>query len=100
MTKSAITIKSKRNNGRKQYKGGEHIHIAVTRDFADTATEFFTLCKSYNFNPSDVIRTNIGNWLEKQKKLQEQYTNSEFYQNQIVAEIVEAYPWLRKTLKV
>jgi len=74
VTRNETDTSRKRNNGRKQYKGGEHIHIAVTRNFADMATEFFTFCKTYNFNPADVIRSNIGSWLEKQGKLQEQYT--------------------------
>jgi len=98
MTKKGT--KRRKNNGQKKYKAGQHIHIGVTKDFTDTATEFFAFCKTYSFNPAEVIRNNIESWLEDQKKLQGQYKTSESYQNEVVAGIVEIYPWLKKALEV
>lgn len=53
----------------KQYQAGDQINIAVTKDFAPVAEEFFRFCEEHQFNPSEVIRTAIANWLEDKKKL-------------------------------
>ena len=83
----------------KEYRAGDQIHITITQGFADAATEFFAFCKKHQFNPSEVIRGGMKTWLERQKKIQEQYEKSEFYQNEIISDIVEAYPWLKETLR-
>ncbi len=83
----------------KKYRAGDQIHITVTRDFADNATEFFAFCKKHHFNPSEVIRACMKTWLDRQRKVQEEYEKSEFHKNEVVADIVEAYPWLTETLK-
>ncbi len=57
----------------KEYRPGDQIHISVTRDFSETATEFFAFCREHNFNPSEVIRDSIREWLEKQKEIQRMY---------------------------
>ena len=45
------------------------------------------------------FRGSMKDWLGKQKKIQELYEESEFKKNEIVAEIIETYPWLKKTLE-
>ena len=83
----------------KAYRAGDQIHITITQGFAETATEFFNFCKKHQFNPSEVIRSGMKNWLEKQKKVQEQYEQSEFHRNEVLQEIVESSPWLKETLR-
>ena len=60
-------------NGRspKRYRSGDQIHIAVTQNFEDVATDFFQFCKENHYNPSEVIRSCMETWLEKQKRLKE-----------------------------
>ena len=53
----------------KHYKSGDQIHIAVTQNFEDVATEFFLFCKENHYNPSEVIRSCMESWLAKQKRL-------------------------------
>ena len=55
----------------KQYKSGDQIHIAVTQNFEDVATEFFLFCKENHYNPSEVIRSSMESWLVRQKRLKE-----------------------------
>lgn len=55
----------------KHYKSGDQIHIAVTQNFEDVATEFFLFCKENHYNPSEVIRSCMETWLAKQKRLKE-----------------------------
>jgi len=83
----------------KEYRAGDQIHITITQGFADTATEFFAFCKNHQFNPSEVIRSGMKTWLEKQKLIQEQFEKSEFYKNEVIKDIVEAYPWLKETIR-
>ncbi|MEM2899449.1 MAG: hypothetical protein QXT63_01535 [Thermoplasmata archaeon] len=59
---------------------GDQIHIVVTKDFAPIANDFFRFCAEQGYNPSQIIRSAITNWLrEKMKekrpidKLVEQY---------------------------
>jgi len=53
------------------YKGGEQINIAVTKDFAPIATEFFRYCLEKGYNPSEIIRMLIASWLKQKKELDE-----------------------------
>jgi hypothetical protein len=55
----------------KHYKSGDQIHIAVTQNFEDVATEFFLFCKENHYNPSEVIRSSMETWLTRQKRLKE-----------------------------
>ncbi|MBN1540409.1 MAG: hypothetical protein JW939_09715 [Candidatus Thermoplasmatota archaeon] len=55
----------------KVYKSGDQIHIAVTRNFEDTATEFFRFCKDNHYNPSEVIRSCMEQWLNRQQRIKE-----------------------------
>jgi hypothetical protein len=55
----------------KHYKSGDQIHIAVTQNFEDVATEFFYFCKENHYNPSEVIRSCMESWLSRQKRLRE-----------------------------
>lgn len=57
----------------KSYQAGDQIHISITQDYVDTATEFFRLCTKYHYSPSEVIRGNISEWVEETKKMFEQY---------------------------
>jgi len=60
----------------KVYKSGDQIHIAVTQNFEDTATEFFRFCKENHYNPSEVIRSSMDQWLQKQKRIKEMMEGS------------------------
>ena len=55
----------------KVYRSGDQIHIAVTRNFEDTATEFFRFCKDNHYNPSEVIRSCMEQWLKRQQRIRE-----------------------------
>ncbi|HHD15577.1 MAG TPA: hypothetical protein ENK47_02595 [Euryarchaeota archaeon] len=55
----------------KVYKSGDQIHIAVTQNFEETATEFFKFCKDNHYNPSEVIRSCMEQWLDKQVRIKE-----------------------------
>jgi hypothetical protein len=55
----------------KVYRSGDQIHIAVTQNFEDTATEFFMFCNQNHYNPSEVIRSCMEQWLERQKRIKE-----------------------------
>jgi hypothetical protein len=52
--------------GYKTYKPGDPIHIVVTQDFVDTANDFFSYCKDKGYNPSQIIRQAMGEWLRNQ----------------------------------
>jgi len=60
---------SKRTN--KVYRPGDQIHIAVTQSFEDTATDFFRFCNDNHYNPSEVIRSCMEQWLERQRRIKE-----------------------------
>ncbi|MCU0798483.1 MAG: hypothetical protein MUC62_02280 [Candidatus Thermoplasmatota archaeon] len=55
----------------KVYRPGDQIHIAVTQNFERTATEFFDFCNTNHYNPSEVIRSCMEQWLERQQKLRD-----------------------------
>lgn len=55
------------------YRAGDQIHVAVTAEFAPVATEFFHFCRRNHFNPSEVIRGAIAQWLQKQKEMDRLY---------------------------
>ena len=60
----------------KSYKSGDQIHITITQDFVETATEFFRLCTKYHYSPSDVIRGNIAEWVDQTKEMVMQYEHA------------------------
>ena len=84
----------------KPYKAGDQIHITVTQDFAVLATEFFRFCKRNHYSPSDVIRGGMVTWLDKTKKMVEQYENSDLSKELIIEEILTDYPWLKGSLNI
>lgn len=51
---------------RKKFKQGDQINIIVTNDFADTANQFYKICKEHHFNASEVIRSSIESWVTEQ----------------------------------
>ena len=55
----------------KVYRSGDQIHIAVTRNFEDTATDFFRFCKNNHYNPSEVIRSCMEDWLKRHQRIKE-----------------------------
>lgn len=55
----------------KKYRSGDQIHIAVTQNFEDVATDFFQFCNENHYNPSEVIRSTMEQWLSRQKRLKE-----------------------------
>ena len=67
----------------KNCKPGDHIHILVTKDFVDTATLFFRICKDEHYNPSEIIRSAIAKWVSGQQEkkrllLERSISNSDF----------------------
>lgn len=55
----------------KVYRPGDQIHIAVTQNFERTATEFFDFCNRNHYNPSEVIRSCMEQWLERQQRIRD-----------------------------
>ena len=84
----------------KPYNAGDQIHITVTQDFAGMATEFFRFCKRHHYSPSDVIRGGMVTWLEKTKKMVDQFENSDLNKEFIIDEILKDYPWLKGSLTI
>jgi Arc/MetJ-type ribon-helix-helix transcriptional regulator len=54
-------------NGPKNYSPGDPIHIVVTQEFVDDANRFFTYCRERGYNPSQVIRQAMVDWLEREE---------------------------------
>ena len=54
-------------NGPKNYKPGDPIHIVVTQEFVEDANRFFTYCRDRGYNPSQVIRQAMVDWLEREE---------------------------------
>lgn len=75
----------------KVYKPGDQIHISVTKDFAEIATEFFKFCRENHFNPSDVMRGSIAYWLKKQKEMQKAYNESKLSKEGMMDKIIENF---------
>jgi hypothetical protein len=75
----------------KRYRNGDQIHISVTKDFAETATEFFKFCREHKFNPSEVMRGAISEWLERQKEVQRVYKESQIGKNDLLGKVIESY---------
>jgi hypothetical protein len=75
----------------KRYKNGDQIHISVTKDFANTATEFFKYCRENRFNPSEVMRGTIADWLEKQKEMQKVYKESQMGKSDVLDKVIQSY---------
>jgi len=85
----------KSNKNQKRHNSRDIIHVSVTKDFVDTAAEFFVFCKEHQFNPSEVIRENIRSWLEKKKAIQEILQKEEAFMD-----IMENHPWLKDRMLV
>ena len=75
----------------KRYKNGDQIHISVTKDFAETATDFFKFCREHRFNPSEVMRGAIADWLEKQKEIHRVYKESQMDKTDVLGKVIESY---------
>ena len=75
----------------KRYKNGDQIHISVTKDFAETATDFFKFCREHRFNPSEVMRGAIADWLEKQKEIRRVYKESQMGKTDVMGKVIESY---------
>jgi hypothetical protein len=75
----------------KHYRKGDQIHISVTKDFAEIATQFFKYCREHHFNPSDVMRGAINDWLSKQKEMQRIYKNVQMERGDVIEKMVETY---------
>jgi hypothetical protein len=58
---------ARRREGNKTYKSGDPIHIVVTQDFVDDANRFFSYCRDRGYNPSQVIRQAMADWLVKEE---------------------------------
>jgi hypothetical protein len=96
--KNKFTIKEGRDEympkNKKDYKKckpGDHIHILVTKNFTDVATEFFMICKDEHYNPSEVIRSSIADWVEKQKELQRILKERNIGKSEFMRQMAEAY---------
>jgi hypothetical protein len=84
----------------KPYNAGDQIHITVTQDFAEMATDFFRFCKKYHYSPSDVIRGCMMTWLKRTKMMVDQYEKSDLSKEVLIEEIVKDYPWLKGSLSI
>ena len=75
----------------KRYRKGDQLHISVTKEFADTATEFFRFCREHRYNPSEVMRGAILDWLEKQKEIMKVYKESQMERGDMLEKVIESY---------
>ena len=75
----------------RRYRKGDQIHISVTKDFAETATEFFRFCREHRYNPSEVMRGAINDWLVKQKEIQKIYKESQMERGDMLEKVIESY---------
>jgi hypothetical protein len=64
---------ARRRDGNKSYKSGDPIHIVVTQDFVSDANRFFNYCREKGYNPSQVIRQAMVDWLEREENDMESY---------------------------
>ncbi|MBN1389718.1 MAG: hypothetical protein JXA22_03640 [Candidatus Thermoplasmatota archaeon] len=56
-------------NGYRSYRSGDPIHIVVTQEFVDDANRFFSYCKDRGYNPSQIIRQAMVDWLVKEENV-------------------------------
>jgi hypothetical protein len=75
----------------RRYRKGDQIHISVTKDYAETATEFFKFCREHRYNPSEVMRGAIADWLAKQKEIQKVYKESQMERGDMLEKVIESY---------
>lgn len=75
----------------KTCRPGDHIHILVTRDFTDTATQFFRICKDEHFNPSEIIRSAIADWVSTQKEKKRVLSERNIDNSNFMKEMADAY---------
>lgn len=71
---------ARKKDGYKKYGPGDPIHIVVTQDFVETANDFFSYCRDHGYNPSQIIRQTMADWLKRQnreKDLEEETERSE-----------------------
>jgi hypothetical protein len=60
---------ARKGDGYKSYKAGDPIHIVVTQDFVEDANRFFTYCRLKGYNPSEIIRQAMVEWMVNQNKV-------------------------------
>ncbi len=75
----------------KRYRNGDQIHISVTKDFTETATEFFKFCREHRYNPSEVMRGSIADWLARQKEMQRIYKESQMEKGEMMDKVIQSY---------
>lgn len=61
---------ARKGDGYKSYKAGDPIHIVVTQDFVEDANRFFSYCRVKGFNPSEIIRQAMVDWMVNQHKVE------------------------------
>ncbi|MGA1792969.1 MAG: hypothetical protein ACMUHM_03370 [Thermoplasmatota archaeon] len=54
-------------NGHRSYRPGDPIHIVVTQEFVDDANRFFAYCREKGYNPSQIIRQAMIDWLQREE---------------------------------
>ena len=81
----------KKEDKYKNCKPGDHIHILVTRDFADTATQFFKICKDEHFNPSEIIRSAIADWVSRQEERKRLLRERNISKSEFMRQMADAY---------
>lgn len=84
-------VKQTKQTKHKRYRNGDQIHISVTKDFANTATEFFKFCREHRYNPSEVMRGAIADWLEKQKEMLRIYKESQMEKGDVLENVIKSY---------
>lgn len=55
-------------DGYKSYQAGDPIHIVVTQDFVGDANRFFTYCREKGYNPSQIIRQAMVDWVNREER--------------------------------
>ena len=82
---------AKKRGKYKKCRPGDHIHILVTKDFTDTATEFFRICKDEHFNPSEIIRSAMAEWVGRQQELKKMLRERDISKGDFMKQMATAY---------
>ena len=84
-------------NGHRSYKPGDPIHIVVTQEFVDDANRFFAYCRDKGYNPSQIIRQAMMDWLQREESGNQQASDTGIPVSEFDEKIMELVKERKKT---
>ena len=84
-------------NGHRSYRPGDPIHIVVTQEFVEDANRFFAYCRDRGYNPSQIIRQAMIDWLEREESGQKMLSDKEAPTSEFDEKIMELVKDRKKT---